>query len=268
MFEQGPTFPHGYHDKSNTVSAWSGYDDAAQWEANLRDPEQRRRLEESGWLPFVDIEYRYNSHGFRDDEFSHTDCGIALGCSFTEGVGVAYHQTWPKQLEKLVGYRVWNLGIGGTGIATCYRAMEYFVPKLKPRFVAMLDPPIARLEIRRANGGFTHLLNVGWENSDATSPRDQFVKHWFAQDFNWIHQHRVYIRAMGMLAHTHDIPFVHLYNGPICQPDTEYQKPQELFPDNESGILDRARDLAHAGPKTLSLVAQKLYDQLRKIQAV
>lgn len=256
MFSRKPTFPHGYHRKNNTVAAWSGYDSEDLWEINLNDPRLRGMLDDSGWIPFVDIEYRYNSHGFRDDEFDASPCGIALGCSFTEGVGVASHQTWPKQLETMLGHKVWNLGIGGTGIATCYRVMEYFLPVLKPRFVAMLDPPIPRLEICRADGGFTHLLNIGWQNSDATSPQDQFVRHWFAQDFNWLHQHRVYVMAMERLAQQHQTVFVHVYNGPIMQPDPDYQEPPGLF-------VDRARDLAHAGPRTLQGTASIFRNLLR-----
>ncbi len=237
------------------VSAWSGYDDLDNWRCNISNAETLEQLRTWGWYPFVDIEYRYNSQGFRDEEFRDTECGIALGCSFTEGVGVAADQTWPSRLQSILGVKIWNLGIGGTGIATCYRAMDHFITRLRPKFVAMLDPPIARIEICRADSGFTHLLNIGWEHSDATSPQDQFIRHWFAQDFNWIHQHRVYVSAMQHLAQQHGVKFVHLYNGPICQPDPEYKEPENL-------IVDRGRDLAHAGPETLGRTAKIMADLL------
>ena len=252
---------HRYLDKKNTVSAWSGYDCEELWEANIQNPDNRERLARYSWLPFVEIEYRFNSHAFRDEEFKPGPCGIALGCSFTEGIGVASHQTWPKQLENFVGYKVWNLGIGGTGIATCYRVMEHYLPMLRPKFVALLPPPIPRLEICAANGEFTHLLNIGWERSDVTSPRDQFVKHWFAQEFNWIQQHRVYVRAMQQLAQEHDVAFVELYNGPVLQPDPNYREPPGL-------LVDLARDLAHHGPQTLHKTAVLMYNLLRDKAAV
>lgn len=254
-------FQHRYLHKRNTVSAWSGYDSPAQWQINIRESRTREMLARWNWLPFVELEYRYNSHAFRDEEFYHGQCGIALGCSFTEGVGVAEDQTWPRQLEKLVGYKVWNLGIGGTGISTCYRAMEYFLPQLRPKFVALLPPPIARLEILGADGKFTHLLNVGWQNSDVTSPHDQFVKHWFSQEFNWIQQHRVFVRAMKHIAAENSVCFIDLYNGPVLQPDPDYKEPPDLF-------VDRARDLAHAGPVTLKKTAQMMFDLLTAQGAV
>jgi hypothetical protein len=226
-------------------------------------------LERSGWLePQPPITYSYNSHGFRDEELDDRPCGMALGCSFTEGIGVRQEHTWPWVLGETVDHKVWNLGIGGTGIDTCYRVMEFWIPLLKPRFVAMLDPPIPRIEICGANGKFTTLITTGWENSDVTGPNDLFMRNWFAQDFNWLIQHRKHVLAMRMLAQDHGIPFVHLYNGPICQPDPDYQQLPEFFPDPKFGILDRARDLAHAGPKTLALTAQKLHQQLQEILAV
>lgn len=226
-------------------------------------------LAESGWLHKSNIiTYDYNHHGFRDDDFDDRECALALGCSYTEGVGVAVHQTWPSQLTELVGYKVWNLGIGGVGIDTCFRAMDFWIPILKPRFVALLDPPIARLEICRADGGYTNLLTVGWEHSDATSPQDQFVKHWFAQERNWIEHHRRHVLAMRMLAQDAGVPFVHLFHGPIMQPSWDYKQDARFFTRGGSDILDRARDLAHAGPRTLKMVAQVMYQQLEQISAL
>jgi hypothetical protein len=261
MFES-VEFPHSYTWKRNTVSSWSGYDSEQRWKDHLRDNDARKKLELSGWLqPHPPIIYSYNSHAFRDDELNDRACGIALGCSYTEGVGVAHHQTWPAQLEQIVGFKVWNMGIGGTSIETCFRAMETWVPLLRPRFVAMLDPPIARMEICRADGGFTSLLTVGWENSDATSPNDQFVRHWFAQEFNADINHRKHVLAMRQLAQDLSVPFVSLFNGPICQPSPRYQEPREL-------IIDQARDLGHCGPRTLAKTAEIFHQKLREINAI
>ena len=264
-----PFFPHSYLDKRNQHWTWSGYDSEELWHANFHDPERRRQLAESGWLgKNTAITYDYNHQGFRDDAFDDRPCGIALGCSYTEGIGVAAQDTWPSQLTHLVGFKVWNLGIGGVGIDTCFRAMDFWIPILKPRFVALLDPPIARLEICRADGGYTNLLTIGWENSDATSPQDKFVRHWFAQEKNWQEHHRRHILAMRMLAQDAGVPFVHIFNGPIMQPSGDYKQDARFFTRGGLDILDRARDLAHAGPKTLKIVAQAMYEQLMKISAL
>lgn len=226
-------------------------------------------LEDSGWFgPNQPVSYRYNNHAFRDEDFDDRICGIALGCSYTEGVGVAESDTWPSQLTDILGYKVWNLGIGGTGIDTCFRVMDFWAPVLNPRFIALLDPPIARIEICRADGGYTNLLNIGWENSDATSPQDQFVKHWFAQERNWIEHHRRHVLAMRMLAHDLSIPFVHLFNGPICQPVPDFQQDSRFLRPGSTELLDRARDLAHAGPRTLKAVAEVMQEKLQEISAI
>jgi hypothetical protein len=261
MFED-VVFSHAYLDKRNTVEQWSGYDNQERWQRNLQDPVCRKQLEQNGWLsPHPPINYSYNSHAFRDEELDDRPCGLALGCSFTEGIGVAHHQTWPAQLEQLVGLKIWNMGIGGTSIETCFRAMETWVPVLQPRFVAMLDPPTTRLEICRADGGFTSLLIINWENSDATSPDDQFVKHWFTQEFNYEINHRKHVLAMRQLAQDLRVPFVNLFNGPICQLSPRYQEPPGL-------IVDIARDLGHCGPRTLAKTAEIFHQKLHEINAI
>lgn len=261
------TFNFGYLDKRNTVTAWSGYDSEELWQKHISDSVTNYRLKRHGWLPFVEIEYRYNAHGFRDEEFDTRPCGIALGCSFTEGVGVREQDSWPRKLEVLMGYKVWNLGIGGVGIDTCFRAMQFWAPLLRPRFIAMLDPPIPRIEICRADGGYTHLLNVGWQHSDATSPQDQFIRHWFSQDTNWIARHRCHVLAMRQWAQDHNILFVHLYHGPINQPDPEWQSSPLLFSGPDRTPLDLARDLGHVGPKTLEKTAEIMHRSLDKIMS-
>lgn len=259
------TFEFGYLDKRNTVKAWSGYDSQELWQRNTSDSVSLYRLKRHGWYPFVDIEYRYNHHGFRDDDFDRQPCGLALGCSFTEGVGVRNEHSWPRRLEALVGHKVWNLGIGGVGIDTCMRAMQFWAPVLRPRFIALLDPPIPRIEICRADGGYTHLLNVGWERSDATSPNDQFIKHWFSRDTNWVARHRCHVLAMRQWAQDHNIPFVHLYHGPITQPDPQWYPNPRLFRGPDCTVLDLARDLGHVGPLALQQTAEIIYEMLRQV---
>jgi hypothetical protein len=251
----GDFFYHPHSWKRNLVTAWSGLDSIEEWQKHISNHDDLEKLKHFGWYPFVDIEYRYNSCGFRDDEFSDEPCGLAIGCSFTLGIGVALSQSWPKQLEQMLGIKVWNLGIGGASISTCYRVMEFFLPRLRPKFVAMLDPPIARLEVCSARGDYTNLLPSSWQYTYVTSPQDQFLRHWFAQDQNWIHQHRVHVRAMQCMAQEFGIQFVHLYNGCIVQPDPAYQEPKGL-------LVDYGRDLAHAGPETLKRTAKIIYNLL------
>jgi len=93
-----------------------------------------------------------NSYGFRDDEFSKEKANntfriIALGDSFTMGLGVNVSDTWPDQLEKKLNrlnksikFEVFNMGIGGYDMG---RKVKLF----KERGL-MFDPDMVILQTR------------------------------------------------------------------------------------------------------------------------
>jgi hypothetical protein len=64
-----------------------------------------------------DIEYKYNSWGYRSKEFSelNDDYILVLGCSFTEGIGLHYDDMWSTKLANELNMDVFNLSIGGSG---------------------------------------------------------------------------------------------------------------------------------------------------------
>jgi hypothetical protein len=84
---------------------------------------------ELGWAPRLDVRERDYLSGtivttLEDGTRSNasmevqnaTNPILAVGDSFTWGVGVSDWETWPAQLEKLSGRRVVNGGVGGYGI--------------------------------------------------------------------------------------------------------------------------------------------------------
>lgn len=64
-----------------------------------------------------EIDYKYNSWGYRTKEFSelNDDYILVLGCSFTEGIGLHYDDIWASKLSEKINLDVFNLGIGGSG---------------------------------------------------------------------------------------------------------------------------------------------------------
>ena len=65
-----------------------------------------------------EIDYDYNSWGYRTKEFSDLDDDYVLtfGCSFTEGIGLHYNDTWSTKLGKKLNLDVFNLGMGASGV--------------------------------------------------------------------------------------------------------------------------------------------------------
>ncbi len=237
------------HRRASTQSLWQGHDSQENWDRNVADSHKRLMLESSGWLAAgAAIEYSYNQHGFRDSEFAVTESGLALGCSFTEGVGVAQHQSWPKQLERQLGMPVWNLGIGGSGISTAFRVLDRWLPLLRPRFVALLIPPAARLEICTDRGHDTIMPsnitdhNVGWH-------RDSYVKHWMTEHKNAQTEQRKSLLAMSWLCHEQAVPFVS-WDYSVLHDHGDYHR-------------CRARDLAHFSPATYEWFAQQAAEKIK-----
>lgn len=97
---------------------------------------------------FTTSEYEYvvsiNSLGFRDREFGKKDSGVyrivALGDSFTWGMGVSAEKSWPKVLEALLreerpNVEIANLGQGGAFPQRYADIAQDAVPTLVPDMI-------------------------------------------------------------------------------------------------------------------------------------
>lgn len=94
------------------------------------------------------IKYELNNFGFRTpDDFNSEDWGdVYLGCSHTFGVGHHLEDVWSYKLNKVVGGKFWNLGLGGTGVDTHFRVFLGFYKKLKIRNIFHYAPMYPRYE--------------------------------------------------------------------------------------------------------------------------
>jgi len=95
--------------------------------------------------------YKYNSYGFRSNEFDVTETKpkiLTLGCSHTVGVGIPQHENWPEYFARsyFSDHVVWNAGLGGAGSDTVARLAVNMIPIIKPAIVAILWPSLFRFE--------------------------------------------------------------------------------------------------------------------------
>src|SRR5262249_32566425 len=60
---------------------------------------------------------------------------LVVGDSFGAGSEVDDTDSWPAQLENMVGSRVLNAAVGGYGLDQIVLRAEYLVPRLKPKMV-------------------------------------------------------------------------------------------------------------------------------------
>lgn len=239
---------HHQWTRCNQIFSWEGTDSQELYQKNLNDPTQRHLLEQHDWID-REIEYNYNSLGFRDQEFDDRPCGIALGCSLTEGTGLPADKTWPFILGEKIGIKIWNLGVAGASMDTCFRMLDYFIPILKPKFVILLDPPPGRLEIYLDSGRWEVCFGTRLASSDV------FLKNWFINNINQDIQYRKGRLAMAMLCREQDIPF---FNYPMPYPFRLLEK-------NEKSL---ARDLFHTGSKANEKFAEKIQQDIKRADLI
>lgn len=153
----------------NVTRKWSGTDNEQSFNQNPNKSEWEN----------VDISYVYNSNGFRCpefDSFKNQRVNLALGCSFTEGIGLPVEMTWPFLLSKQINEPVINLGIGGGNSDQVARVLTNVSGLFTIGTVYILWPPLHRFEFYQNDGrifsrvpGTTDELEYLWVMDDAMS---------------------------------------------------------------------------------------------------
>jgi hypothetical protein len=239
MSVMAPT--HFNQQFASTTQLWSGSDSEENFKANCAIEENYKKLKDLGWLDGKVLTYQYNSQGFRDEEFDQQPAGIALGCSHTQGVGIHAKQTWPRQLQHMLGQKIWNLGSGGAALDTCYRLLEYWIEHLNVKFVVCAVPGITRYEVFDSN----------WSNILSMMPIETdmpwlagYQKNYLLYDQNSELNQRKNLQAMQYICNKYNIPFYY-----------------DLMEDFMVGPL--ARDLMHSGADAQERLANKFFNIIK-----
>jgi len=229
---------------------WLPTDSKENYEKLMQDPVHQRYFARMGWNQPGAITYNINSDGFRSQEFDTLgNCMIALGCSYTVGIGLPIDTVWPSLVGQKINLDVANLAAGGNSADTCFRLAEYWIPVLKPKLVAMLVPPPARIELLIDQSATVGLMPVevfspGTQWAQFGSHTDNFLKHWFLIEENRRINQIKNCLAIKHLCHEHNIPCVIEYA-------TDYMNSSR----EEIGY---ARDYLHGGPIAHKRIAEKM----------
>ena len=182
---------------------------------------------------------------------------LALGCSFTVGIGLPDHSTWARQTATALGLKCANLGWGGYSSDSCYRLAEYWIPELRPKYVCMLVPPSHRVEVLLdANDPLVMPNQTLFEifmpqsKSRLFNPNDTYLKHWFLNDENAQVNRRRNVRAIRQLCAEFDIP---------C---TIHDAQGHMWWSREE--IGYARDFMHGGPRVHKILAEKFINAYSK----
>ena len=219
---------------------WCSTDSKELFEKNCNNLNQRNRLEQFGWLTCAPIIYQFNSEGFRDEEFDSGPAGIALGCSHTQGIGTHVESTWPAQLGQLLNKKIWNLGVGGGALDTCYRMLEYWIQHLEVKFVVCQVPDLSRFEV------FDHHWTTILPSETGVEWMESYRKKWIIFEENSKLNQRKNLRAMQQICDQHRVPFFY-----------------DLEPFKNCNDNSNARDLLHHGKNYHQLLAKKMHEQIK-----
>jgi hypothetical protein len=240
----------------STTLDWMPTDTKENFEKLMQDPAHRKYFQDQGWDQPGAITYKLNSEGFRCDDFDDTPCVVALGCSYTVGIGLPIEDIWPTLVGQALDLKVVNLAWGGNAIDTCFRMANYWLPKLNPKLVCMLTPPKERIELvlteqdEKVKDQYKSDVFMSHSLSKHYRPEDHFLNTWFMQDQNQLISKRKNILAVKQLCTDLGVKFFDV------DTETTMTRPRE--------DIGYARDYMHGGPKIHQEIADtflKKYEQ-------
>lgn len=210
---------------ANQEVLWFGSDSQQRYQTNLK--EHKDQLEKYNWIDNP-ITYKFNSHGFRSNEFSNKPSIMFLGCSHTVGIGLPVEATWPYIVSQKLNLEMCNLGLSSGSCDSAFRIANHYVSKIKPQVVFLLAPDQARLEV------------LGIDSIDAITAMDAsglaketFYRKWLSVEENQRMNQEKNILAIKHLCHVNNVKFANLYSWHTVN--------------YGNATADKARDLQHWG---------------------
>lgn len=141
-----------------------------------------------------DFNYKFNSLGFRSEEFVNTENVKILysGCSVTEGIGLPQEHTWchflNDKIAKHIGYMpsMFNIGKGGLSISGCVRYIYVLIEQydFTPDIVILLIPPLQRNELFYGVSGNTKIADFSPNNERFDCNEDKIAHNSYLKNLS------------------------------------------------------------------------------------
>lgn len=187
------------------------------------------------------VTYRFNELGFRDCPVADYQGNeiLAIGDSFTLGLGVNVEQTWPKIFEKLLRYPVRNFSLNGASNDWMARKTNQLLEYFTPRAIVV-------------HYSFSHRRErpfADWHDDERTECDPIYTEQQNLD--NWKKNYTVFENL--------NIPVIHSFISDWDPAGINYKDHgcNMLAPVKK---LDLARDGFHYGVKTHQMLAQQLAD--------
>lgn len=232
-----------YQSMAGTEHPWIPTDSYNTYRLHLKS--RHNDLSNNGWIDAY-FTYKFNSHGFRCDEFSDKPSIVFLGCSHTFGVGLPIYETWPYIVSKSLNLECYNLGIPGGANDTSFRLAYYWLKRIKPDLVILCQINSARLELIQDNE-IVRLNQSALARPDAKQVYKDFYKCWLSTECNLELNKEKNILAITQICANLNID-LEIFDS-------------SFFVDSK---VDLARDLMHAGTVTNKNFSDYVLSNLKK----
>ena len=243
--------------------------------------------------------YQYNDYGHRS-QYNLKDLserkridgygfGIAFGCSFTEGLGLAMKDIYHQVLGEMMRMPVYNCGLGACGNDVSFWNFSQAMRRYKPNFVVFQLSGSGRTMLTNWDSKplGTDLLNMrlatratGQINSDTSSKELDLLLIMNELRLDTWRTIQI-IEAVKTICDISSTPLVFWDGFQEFIPSRKltqvtvygkgYEKPSmcpvsaditELMITGPK--IDVARDDAHPGPKSNQMIAERIYEKLKK----
>jgi hypothetical protein len=194
-----------------------------------------------------EIEYKFNSLGYRTKEISEIsgDFLLTFGCSYTEGVGLHQNQIWNNAVSSYLNLDLYNHAKQATGIdIQCFNALLWNISNFpKPKLVIVQWPHKHRKSfgdrdkdsINVSDKSYTPTLDGKWWSN-------RYIQNTGEMELNIL----LWIESFNNLWKQLNVPVLNFtWDSDLlpCVQRSKY-KIYKIKPNN----FDKARDLEHDGP--------------------
>jgi len=247
-----------HYPKSQTIQ-WIDLDTEEAFDKNVDSVMGKSIMDALGWTK-ESFSYQFDDIGFRNPPgILGSAHYLALGCSFTMGVGLSNTQTWPHILAEKLGVQVYNAGQGGAAGDTVFRVGRYMIPNYKPDGVFVLVPPKTRFEI--VSNEFYNGIPTIFAPSEYTQEEFELLTRTLTGEwFQYVHDEKNRL-ALEQICNINGIPYVEITLNET--PDFHYRfKVTDFISKSTKDFKGKlARDLEHPGTYWQDGVAKMMFER-------
>jgi hypothetical protein len=198
-------------------------------------------LDKKHYKSYKNINYSFDELGYRINIPYQRDAILAIGDSFTLGLGVNVEDTWPAQLSKILNYPVLNFSLNG--------ASNDWIARRSTELLNFFNPKLIVVHYT-----FSHRRerpNPSWHDDERTE-----CEPIYTDEENLVNWQKNFDKISTL-----SVPVIHSFITDWHEIPIDYAAlGKNIIPPEP--ICDLARDGFHYGPATHQKIAEKITNLL------